>query len=155
MPWPGPSERSHDRGGQNSPNHTERRDNRHVNEVLEQHLPSDEYEDERQSELEIDKLVDDAREQEIERPQSHHGADVRGIDDEGITRDGEYRGDRISGKNDVGGIDNQQDDKERSGRVARPSRRVRLANEEAIAMIIVRYRNEAAGQASAMLSFRV
>ena len=82
-----PPERSHDGCGQDRTNHAEGRHNRQVDEGLEEHLRPDEDEYERESELEIDEFVDDARQQEIERPQSQHRADVGCVDDEGIARD--------------------------------------------------------------------
>ena len=95
--------------------------------MLEKHLPADENQHERQPELEVDELVDDAREEEIERAKSEHGADVRRIDDERIAGYGEDRRNRIRREDDVGRVDDEQDDKELSRGEPRPSPRHRLS----------------------------
>ena len=49
----------------------------------------------RQTVLQQVEAVDDRREQEVERPQPHHGEDVRRVDDERIRRHAEDGGNRV------------------------------------------------------------
>src|SRR3954463_303140 len=82
---------------------------RNVDELLEEHLGTDEDQHQREPELQVDELVNDVGEQEVERPQSEHRADVRRVYDEGIARHGKYRRYGIRGDDDVGGVDDHED----------------------------------------------
>src|SRR5689334_6608841 len=83
-----PLHRGVNRSDQDGAHYTERSEDRYVDECLKKHLQADKNQNDGKAELEVDELVNDARQQEIERAQAEHGADVGGIDDEWIARDG-------------------------------------------------------------------
>src|SRR5215213_8684382 len=74
-----------------------------------QHLHADEGENYGESHFQVVEFLDDPGEQEVERAQAEYGKDVRGVDDEGIARHGEDRRDGIDRKDEVGGLDYDED----------------------------------------------
>ena len=62
--------------------------------------------------MEIDEILHRAGEQEVERAQAEDGADVGGVDDEGIGRDAEDGGNGIEGEDEVGHLHHEEHEEE-------------------------------------------
>ena len=99
------------------------RPDRDLVDVGEQHLGADEDQHHRQAELQVVEPVDDAGQQEVERPQAEDGEDVRGVDDERVAGDGEDRRDGVDGEDQVGRLHQHQHHEERRRHQPRRLRR--------------------------------
>lgn len=86
---------------------------RYFKEIDNCHFHTDEYEDDRQTQLEIDKSIDNIRQQEIERSESQNCEDIRCEDNERIARDGKDRRNGIDGENHIGRFDSHQRQQQR------------------------------------------
>src|SRR5436309_1860511 len=64
------------------------------------------------------KSVDDRGQQEVERPESEHGEDVRREHDERIGCHAEDRWNRIDGEHEVGQLDEDQNEEQWCGQLA-------------------------------------
>src|SRR3989344_6568685 len=89
-------------GRSQHPDHDEQGDMRgDVVEIHEEHLDPDIEEDDGDAMLQENEHGDDAGKEEIEGAKAQDGEDVRGVDDEGVRRDGEYGGDGIHREDQV------------------------------------------------------
>ena len=95
-------------------------------EVFDQHFCADENEDRGEAEVEVDEAFHGAGEDGVEGAEAEDGADVGGVDDEGVAGDAEDGGDGVEGEEEVGGLDDHEDEEEESEFTATV-----LANEEA------------------------
>ena len=77
------------------------------------HLEADEDEHDGQANLEVAEVLDRAGEDEVERAQAEDGKDVRGEYDEGVGGDGEDGGDGVEREDQVGGLDQDEHERER------------------------------------------
>ncbi len=77
--------------------------------MLPQHLRADEHEDEGQPDVQVDEALHRSGEQEVERAQAQHRADIGGVDDERVTRDAEDGRDGIQREDQVGELHHEQD----------------------------------------------
>src|SRR3954466_5411453 len=80
---------------------------------VEEHFHADECEDEAEADFEVVEISDRAGEDEIEGAEAEDREDVRGEDQERVGGETEDRGDGIEGEDEVGGLDHQQDERER------------------------------------------
>ena len=76
-------------------------------------LHADEREDQREPRREVDQPVQQALDQEEQRPQAEQGERVRREDDVGLLRDTEDRGDRVEGEQQVDAADRDEHDEQR------------------------------------------
>ena len=76
--------------------------------VSQEHLCADKGEDDCQSRLKIDELVNDTGEQEIQRTQSKNRANVGGVDNERVARNAKDRRDGVDSEENVGDLDHDQ-----------------------------------------------
>jgi hypothetical protein len=89
-------------------------------EVAGQHLHRDARQDDGQARLQVAELSRRPGEQEVQRPHSQQGEHVRGVDNEGVGRDREDRGDRVDSEDHVRGLDHDQGEQQRGGQRAAP-----------------------------------
>src|SRR5437762_13230580 len=92
--WPGGPMAGSESGKRNcDPQGRDNNEQRNVGrdgEILrENHFQADEAKDDSESVAQIDKTIHQVREQEVERTQTKDGANVRGVNDEGISCDRE------------------------------------------------------------------
>src|ERR1700733_1146497 len=80
---------------------------------VEQHFDADKNEDGGHANIEMAKIAERASQQEIHRTQAENGENVRGKNDEGVLGHGKDGGHGIHGKNQIGGFDEQQRQRER------------------------------------------
>ena len=104
----------------------------------------------RQPQLQVVELRHRARQQEVERPQPQDGEDVRGVDQEGILRDGQHRGDGIHGEHQIGAFHHQQHQEER-----RRHQHARMAHEEALPLEVLGDGHDLAEEADERVALRL
>src|SRR6185436_14297774 len=144
VPFFGPLNRGENGCSENSADGTQGRDYWNVNEVLKQHLQTDENQHYCQPKLQVAELVDDSGEEEIEGTQAKNRADIRCINNERIAGEGENRRYGVGGKDDVSGVDDHHYDEKRRGGKAVAAFRVRLPAEKLVAVEIVGNRDQLA-----------
>ena len=120
------------RDGQHAGDCHERCDVGHLVERRRDHLGTHHHQDERDTDVEIAKAVQEARQQEEQGAQAEDREDVRRVDDEEVGGDGEDGGHRVDCEDDVGELDDDEDQKERR-RIAHSI----SVGEEAVAVEVV------------------
>ena len=83
--------------------------------MFDEHFHADEDEDDREADLEKPEERHDAAEREVERTQAENREDVRGERHEAVLRDREHGRQGVEGEDDVGRLDDDQDDEHRRG----------------------------------------
>ena len=105
-------------------------------------LDADQHQHGGQAHLQVDEPVHRSRQHEIHRAQAEDGKDVRGVNDEGVARDGEDGRHAVDGEDHVGDFDGDQGEEKRRGVEHHFPRRVRLADEEVVVGDGRRHRHE-------------
>ena len=82
-----------------------------------QHLDTNEDEDDAQTVLQVLKVLGHSGQREVEGTEAEDGEDVGGKHDERVAADGEYSGNGVDGKSHIGGLDDQQGNEEGGGEI--------------------------------------
>ena len=93
---------------------------------------------------------EDVSEGEIEGAEAEYGEDVRGIDDEGVARDGQDGGNGVDGEDDVHGFEGHQREEQWRGVPFAV-----LADEELLALVVAHHWKEPSGNSHEPGIFRV
>src|SRR6185437_8014332 len=98
---------------ENSQDQPQRDPKRRLVEMRDQHLESNQHEHKRQSIVQKAEHGEEVLEGEIQRSQAENRKDIGRVHDKGIAADGQNGGNRIHGKDQIGGFDDQQSQEQR------------------------------------------